>query len=327
MRTALILGGSGFIGTALANRLVDEGTWVRVLDRERNEFETPSRAADFGIVDLRDTIPDWASIDIYGKSFDEVYQLAVDAGGAGYIYGNRHAQIMTNNVRINTTVIRHFAEVRCGRLFFASSSCVYSDTLSNPLLHGGFPLLERDAYSSTPSSGYGWEKLFSEQMYQAAKANYNLDTCIARFSTVYGPGSPFDGEKAKAVGAICRKVIDAHDDQDIEVWGDGTQARPLLYVEDLVTAIIKLVRREGLNAPVNIATKETVTCDDIARNAIELSGKRLTIKHVPGPTGKDVLMMDTGIAEANLNWIAATPFYAGLEMTYRWIEKQKQSHN
>jgi nucleoside-diphosphate-sugar epimerase len=174
-----------------------------------------------------------------------------------------------------------------------------------------------------PSNSYGWEKLFSEELYLAHKRNYGLNVCITRFSTIYGPGAAFDDGREKAVAAICRKVLDAPQGGEIEVWGDGKQIRPLVYISDLLDAITGLVRSPVFNGPVNIANAEETTCNEVARQAIALSNKRLTIKNVPGPIGKQVLRMDTSLAEKRFGWKAQTPFSVGLERTFEWIARQK----
>lgn len=330
MKTALILGGAGFIGVALAKRLKTQGYWVRSIDIRHCPFEQVGLIVDdIKLFDLRSPMPGWLSHAPGGQQFDEVYQLACDMGGAGYIFtGDRDAKVMTSNVLINANVASTFARVGCGRLLYTSSSCVYNDAEADARarlfagISGAGRLSEACAGQSPPSNGYGWEKLFSEQLYDAYRRNHGLNVCVTRFSTIYGPGSAFDDGREKAVAAICRKVIDAPHGGEVEVWGDGQQVRPLVYIWDLVDAITKLIRSDH-HAPINIAGSEQTTCDDIARAAIALSNKRLTIKHVPGPIGKQVLDMTTDVAERVLGWTATTPFETGLAQTFEWIAVQK----
>ncbi len=315
MKRALVLGGAGFIGLALTRRLIDEGSAVRSVDIKKQSREF---CRDPRVRDLRQEIPAWLAC-AGPYPFDEVYQLAADVGGAGHIFTGKHdADVMANNVRINTNVAQAFTYGR-GRLLFTSSSCVYDDLFSTSMR----ALAETDV--SQPSSAYGWEKLFSEKLYQAHARNYGLNVCISRFSTVYGPGSPFEGGRENAVAAICRKVIDAPDGGEVEVWGDGEQVRPLVYIDDIVEALIRLMRCKDFIGPVNLANTELTSCNEIAQMAIALSGKQLRIKNVPGPTGKQVLKMTTDLAEKHFGWHATTPFEVGLERTFKWISDQKRA--
>ena len=322
---ALIFGASGFVGTALTKRLKDEGALVVAADIRQSPFGR-SVADGFVQTDLRTP---WAAEAIAkGRDYDEVYQLACNMGGAGYIFTGEHdAEVIRDNVLINTNVAEVFSRVGCGRLLYTSSSCVYNDGFADNANGGGPPVVLHEhmgtqCWGGGPSNSYGWEKLFSEELYLAHKRNYGLNVAITRFSTIYGPGSAFDDGREKAVAAICRKVLAAPNGGDVEVWGDGAQVRPLVYIDDLLDAITRLVRHETFSGPVNVANAEETTCDDVARAAIALSNKRLTIKHVPGPTGKQVLRMTTDLAEKHLGWKATTPFAVGIERTFEWIASQ-----
>jgi len=327
MTRALVLGAAGFIGMALCKRLKEEGVWVAAIDQRQPPFGNIfSRADNFHVWDLRKPLPHYLPT----ADFDEVYQFACDMGGAGYIFTGEHdAEVMANNVLINTNVARVFSKVGCGRMLYTSSSCVYNDKFADRGEKGrllGEPpivLYEHMAEWNHPSNGYGHEKFFSEKLYEAHRKNYGLNVCITRFSTIYGPGSCFDDGREKAVAAICRKVLDAPNGGEVEVWGNGEQVRPLVYIDDLLDAICGLARSGTFNGPVNIANTEMTTCNEVARQAIARSNKRLTIKHVPGPIGKHVLNMDTSLAEKHLGWKAKTPFSVGLERTFDWISEQK----
>jgi nucleoside-diphosphate-sugar epimerase len=326
---ALVLGAAGFIGMALCKRLKKEGYYVVAVDQRTSPF-AHTVCDNFEFKDLRHP----AAVDTVAHlggawGFNEVYQLACDMGGAGYIFTGEHdAEVMANNVLINTNVARTFSNVGCGRLLYTSSSCVYNDQVAD-----SFPDVMREEWMATrdPSNGYGWEKLFSEKLYEAHRKNFGLNVCITRFSTIYGPGSCFDDGREKAVAAICRKVLDAPNGSEVEVWGDGDQVRPLVYIDDLLDAITRLVRVNvtepmpvvPFHGPVNIANQEFTTCNEVARQAIAISNKRLTIKNVPGPIGKQVLNMSTKLAEKHLGWTAKTPFSVGLERTFEWIAEQK----
>lgn len=329
MKTALVLGAAGFIGKALCARLKAEGALVYAVDHRASPFGD-NECDHFSYIDLRKPIPAWLAHPPGHEKWDEVYQLAADMGGAGYIFTGQHdAEVIRNNVKINANVAEFFAAHRCGRLLFTSSSCVYNDALGLAVPFGHLredgsprPIFEGEALRLQPSSSYGREKLFSEEMYRAHKRNHGLNVCITRFSTIYGPGSAFDGGRENAVAAICRKVLAAPSGGEVEVWGDGRQVRPLVYIDDLLDAIIGLARCKTFDGPVNIANIEETTCDEIARHAIALSGKKLTIKHVPGPTGKQVLRLTTDLAEKHLGWKATTPFAVGVERTFEWIAGQ-----
>ena len=323
MKYALVLGGSGFIGSALARRLKDEGYWVRIVD-----YRYPSKDFTayntFVKCDLRDSC---FPLNRPESGWDEVYQFACSGGGAGYIFaGEYDADVIRNNVQINANVARHFADHpdKVGRLLYTSSSCVYNDDFADgsSATSPYFRLEERDADWRLPSNAFGWEKRFSEELWLAHKRNYGLNVCISRFSTIYGPGSAYDNGREKAVAAIIRKVLDAPDGGEVEVWGNGEQIRPLVYIDDLLAALTGLTR-SNMTGPVNIANEEFTTCDDIAREAIRLSNKRLTVRHVPGPIGKQVLRMSTTLAKQELGWRATTPFSVGLARTFEWIAAQK----
>lgn len=324
MKRVLVLGGSGFIGMALIKRLKREGAWVRSVDTRKSPF-ADSPADAFVLFDLRDPLPEWLATAPGGLPFDEVYQFACDMGGAGYIFTGEHdADLMSNNVMINTNVARAFSRFKCGRLLYTSSACVYNDDDANLNGANGFLLSEGMAdYNGGPSNGYGWEKLFCEKLYEAHSDNYGLNVCVTRFATIYGPGCSFDDGREKAVAAICRKVVDAPNGGEVEVWGDGEQVRPLVYIDDLLDAITGLMRCQTFDGPMNVASTEFTTCNEIARQAIALSNKRLAIKNVPGPIGKQTLKMSTDLAETHIGWRATTPFEVGLERTFEWIAAQK----
>jgi GDP-D-mannose 3',5'-epimerase len=323
MKRCLVLGASGFIGMALCKRLKEERCLVRAIDIRHSPFGKPACDYFVGLDLRRELTLGWSTLG--GEPFDEVYQLACDMGGAGYIFTGEHdADVIRNNALINANVAKVFSEVGCGRLLYTSSSCVYNDAFADGMyIHDNMALVEKHAEWRPPSNAYGWEKLFSEQLYEAHRRNYGLNVCITRFSTIYGPGCCFDDGREKAVAAICRKALDAREGGEVEVWGDGEQIRPLVYIDDLVDAITRLVRCPTFNGPMNVANSELTTCNEIARQAIARSNKRLTIKNVPGPIGKQVLNMSTDLAEKHLGWKATTPFAVGLERTFDWIAEQK----
>lgn len=332
MKTALVLGSSGFIGSALCSKLYDEGYWVRGVDI-RWPYDLVGGCHDFQRADLRDydKVIEIIRPPIPGiHRFDEVYALAADVGGAGYIFtGDHDAQVARNNLLINANVAKALAGGRhgpnCGSVLYTSSSCIYNDEFADASfgIDPAFRLDERDDRLAQPSNTYGWEKRFSEELWLAHKRNFGLDVRISRFSTIYGPGCGYHGGRENAVAAIIRKVLDAPDGGEVEVWGDGEQIRPLVYIDDLLAALTRLIRTRNFTGPVNISTDEFTTCNDIAREASRLSNKRLTVRYVPGPIGKKSLQMSTKLAKEELGWEATTPFSVGLERTFEWIAAQK----
>lgn len=328
MKTALVLGGGGFIGHHLVNRLKQDGYWVRAVDLKQPMFSF-TKADDFIIGDLR--YPGTVSNALLGPNqtdntdiengFDEVYQLAADMGGAGYIFtGENDANIMTNSVTINLLTCQYAALFNAKRLFFSSSACVYPEynlmDPQNPKCE------ESSAYPAEPDSEYGWEKLFSERMYFAYQRNYNLNVRVGRYHTVYGPEGTYKGGKEKAPAALCRKVAEASTGDTVEVWGKGTQTRSFLYIEDCIDATIKLTRCDNFMGPVNIGSEEMISLNDFAKMIIDISGKNILVKNIDGPVGVNGRNSDNANIKKFLNWEPRIPLKQGLIETYDWIERK-----
>jgi nucleoside-diphosphate-sugar epimerase len=327
MKTALVLGAGGFIGSHLVKRLKSEGFWVRGVDLKLPEF-SPSAADEFVIGDLRDPkvvsrvmfAPEQSSLDDKENSFDEVYQLAADMGGAGYIFsGENDANVMHNSALINLNVVHEAAKQSIKRIFYSSSACMYPE--HNQLDSTNPNCEESSAYPANPDSEYGWEKLFSERLYLAFKRNYNLEVRIARFHNIFGPEGTWNGGKEKAPAAMCRKVVEMLEGGEIEVWGDGSQTRSFLYIDECVEGILRLMRSD-FEGPVNIGSEEMVTINELAQYAINISGKNITIKNVPGFTGVRGRNSDNDLIQEKLNWAPNYPLYNGLTETFNWINKQ-----
>ena len=339
MKTALVLGAGGFIGSHLVRKLKEEGFWVRGVDLKRPEFSATA-ADDFIIGDLRDPrvvnnimllesnngeYPLEYSIQsprpfVQHMQWDEVYQLAADMGGAGYIFtGENDANVMHYSAKINLNVVEAAVRHKVKRVFYSSSACMYPE--HNQLNPENPNCEESSAYPANPDSEYGWEKLFSERLYLAFARNYGLEVRIARFHNIFGPEGTYIGGKEKAPAAICRKVAETLDGGEIEVWGDGLQTRSFLYVDECVKGVLKLIRSD-FEGPVNIGSEEMVTINELAQHAIDISGKNLTIKNISGPTGVRGRNSDNKLIEEKLDWVPNYPLYEGLIHTYEWIRKQ-----
>jgi nucleoside-diphosphate-sugar epimerase len=314
MRTALVCGAGGFIGAHLVRRLKQEGFWVRGVDLKFPEFSA-TVADDFAIGDLRDQGFCAAIVD---RRFDEVYQLAADMGGAGYIFTGEHdADIMHNSATINLNMLEACRRRNSRRMFYSSSACMYpsynQEDPDNP------NCAEDSAYPAAPDSEYGWEKLFSERLYMAFTRNYAMECRIARYHNIFGPDTAWDGGREKAPAAICRKVAQAKRDGEIEIWGDGRQTRSFLYIDECIEGSLRLMRSPHIG-PFNIGSEEMVTIDELVRIVSEIAGKKLSVRHVPGPTGVRGRNSDNALIRKVLGWAPSQPLRAGLEQTYAWIE-------
>ena len=328
-KTALVLGAGGFIGNHLVNRLKDEGYWVRGVDLKLNEYQN-SRADDFIIGDLTDIsvvkralfAPEQvASIDSL-NSFDEVYQLAADMGGAGYIFsGENDANVMHNSALINLNVAHIATQNNVKKLFYSSSACMYPE--HNQLDPNNPNCEESSAYPANPDSEYGWEKLFSERLFLAYHRNYKLNVRIARFHNIFGPLGSWNNGKEKSPAAICRKIAQAQDGGEIEIWGDGEQTRSFLYIDECLEAVRRLMDSDFLG-PVNIGSEEMVTINKLADIVSEVAGKTIQKKHIPGPLGVRGRNSDNKLIKEKLDWAPSQPLKIGITKTYSWILQQVQ---
>lgn len=323
MKTALVLGAGGFIGSHLVTRLKSEGYWVRGVDIKRPDF-SDSTADDFVVADLRDPLK--TSVVMYApdqKPFDEVYQLAADMGGAGYINtGDHDADVVHNSMLINLNVLNEAQKKNVKKIFYASSACVYNE--HNQLDPKNPNCKEDSVYPAQPDSEYGWEKLFSERLYATYNRNYGIDIRIARFHNIFGPEGTFDGGKEKAPAAICRKVAKTPTNGEIEVWGDGLQTRSFLYIDEAIEGVRRLMNSD-YKEPINIGSEEIISMNGLAKLVANLADKNIEIKNIPGPQGVRGRTSDNTMIKEKLNWAPTQPLHIGLTETYKWIASKIES--
>jgi len=325
MKKALVCGAGGFIGGHLVKKLKSLGYWVRGVDIKEHEYTKIREIADeFVIADLRNPVLVREVMCLqkdYSEGFDEVYQLAADMGGAGYIFTGEHdADVMHNSATINLNVADTAIKFKNPpKVFYSSSACMYpahnQEDPENPKCS------EDSAYPAAPDSEYGWEKLFSERLYLAYNRNYKLDVRIARFHNIFGPEGSWNNGKEKAPAALCRKVAAAPNGGTIEVWGDGEQTRSFLYVDECVEAVLRLMESD-FTGPVNIGSEEMVSINQFVAMISSIAGKRINIKHIPGPIGVRGRNSDNKLYEEKIGWKVSQPLSFGLEKTFNWINSQ-----
>jgi nucleoside-diphosphate-sugar epimerase len=349
MKTALVLGGGGFIGSHLVKKLKEEGFWVRAVDLKYPEY-WKTFADDFIIGDLRDpkVVANIMLLEsnngeypleynhnsprpfVQNMQWDEIYQLAADMGGAGYIFTGEHdADVMHNSALINLNIAYEAVKQKAKRIFYSSSACMYPE--HNQLDPNNPNCEESSAYPANPDSEYGWEKLFSERLFLAFNRNYNFDVRVARFHNIFGPYGTWQGGKEKAPAAMCRKVAEGIN--EIEVWGDGSQTRSFLYIDECIKAVLRFMRQDSFLGPVNIGSEEMVTINQLAQMAIDVAGKDITIKNIEGeefkakygfkcPVGVRGRNSDNTLYKEKMGWESTLPLIEGIKKTYEWINQQ-----
>jgi GDP-D-mannose 3',5'-epimerase len=314
----LVCGGGGFIGHHLARKLRTLGHDIVVADiKKENEYvETTSYCDFYHSLDLT-LEKSWSELHLIHGGFHEIYQLAADMGGAGYIFtGENDLSVMTSSAQINLHAVKWAIKWRA-KTFYSSSACMYpaynQEDPTNPKCS------EDSAYPAAPDSEYGWEKLFSERLYLTAARNAGLNVRIARFHNIFGPEGTWKGGKEKAPAALCRKVLEAS--SNIEVWGPGTQTRSFLYIDECVEAVLRLMESD-FTGPVNIGSEEIISINDLAKMIIDISGKQLVVQNIKGPVGVMGRNSDNQLIKQKLGWAPCMPLQKGIQLTYNWIKKQ-----
>ena len=313
MKKALVCGAGGFIAGHLEKKLKREGYWVRGVDIKEHEF-APSQADDFQLLDLRKAENCLSALTLPEGAFDEVYQLAADMGGMGFIH-SAECEIMHNSALINIHMTHYAWKLGVPRYFFSSSVCVYRD-----MLPGEPEMTEAEAIPANPDNEYGWGKLYAERIAQAYERNRGMKVRIARFQNCYGPEGTWTGGREKAPAALCRKVAEIEDGGTIEIWGDGTAIRSYTYVDDMIDGIFLLMHSD-LQGAVNIGSPQYVSVDELAETIADVSGKRITFKHVEGPVGVQSRNFSNGRIYS-IGWKSRYDLKDGISLTYPWVEHQ-----
>lgn len=327
MKSALVLGAGGFIGSHMVRRLKSEGFWVKGVDLKNPDFSS-SAADEFLIGDLRDFTFVLKLIeqgDGFGQDFSQVYQFAADMGGAGYIFtGLNDSEIMHNSATINLNILQAIKKLSSTRtpprLFYSSSACIYPSVLQEDSSKVDLP--EDLAYPANPDSEYGWEKLFSERLYLTFARNEKFEVRVARYHNIFGPEGTWVGGKEKAPAAICRKVAEtAPEGGEIEVWGDGNQTRSFLYIEECIDATRRLMESD-VTGPINVGSEEMVSINELVEITAEIAKKAISMKHIDGPVGVRGRNSNNDMIRELLNWDYSMTLREGIEQTYQWISTQ-----
>ena len=333
VKTALVLGGGGFIGAHMVSRLVSEGYWVRAVDLKYPDYGE-SLANEFVIADLRDAqiVPELIKLSNSAGDFgfDEIYQFAADMGGAGFVFsGENDSEIMHNSATINLNLLdaqvkfNSIIESNETKIFYSGSACMYPEY--NQLDPNNPDCREESAYPAAPDSEYGWEKLFSERLFFAYSRNHGIPVRVARYHNIFGIEGTWDGGREKAPAAVCRKIAMAIDGGEIEIWGDGDQTRSFLYVDECIEATRRLMDSD-FQGPVNIGSEEMVTINELAAITAKVAGKEIKLNHIPGPLGVRGRNSNNDLIKEKLSWNYDMTLEQGIKKTYSWIKKQIEAN-
>ena len=333
MKRIIILGGGGFIGGHLGKKLKGLGHHVRICDIKKHQyFDHDDICDEFIVGDLTDT----KVVDlVIEDGVDEVYQLAADMGGAGYIFTGEHdADVMHNSAMINLNVSHECVKKHVGKVFYSSSACIYPE--HNQMDPNNPNCIESSAYPANPDSEYGWEKLFSERLFMSFSRNYGLDVRIARFHNIFGPMGAWNNGKEKAPAAMCRKASETPQGESMEVWGPGNQTRSFLYIDECLDAVLSLMSSD-FTGPVNIGSEEMISMNEFAQMAIDISNKDIYIDNIDGerfeskyghkcPIGVQGRNSDNTLYKEKLGWSVSQPLIVGMEKTFEWINRQVKNN-
>jgi GDP-D-mannose 3',5'-epimerase len=318
----LVLGGGGFIGGSLVKRLMEQGNFVRSADLKAHAYGIEPNEMLIGDLSEYSFMEYVLQLDD-GLSFDEIYQLAADMGGAGYIFtGINDANVMSNSISINVNLLRALSkklDLKLPKIFYSSSACIYPEEIQ--LIPNNSGLRESDAYPANPDSEYGWEKLFSERIFAAYSRNFGFEVRIARFHNIYGPFGTWTGGREKAPAAVCRKIAQAVNGDEIEIWGDGEQTRSFLFIDDCLDAVQKLMMSDH-SQPINIGSEEMVSINKLVEIVAKIANKELGIKHITGPQGVRGRNSNNDRVRKYLGWDSLISLEEGMRRTYQWIEHQ-----
>uniref|UniRef100_A0A6C0JT19 NAD-dependent epimerase/dehydratase domain-containing protein n=1 Tax=viral metagenome TaxID=1070528 RepID=A0A6C0JT19_9ZZZZ len=316
MKKAIVIGAGGFIGGHLVTRLKSLGYWVRGVDIKHHEYKKTD-ADEFVIADMRD--PTLVN-QVVTTDLDEVYQLAADMGGAGFVFTEENdAEILHNSALINLNVLDVCVKKKVLKIFYSSSACMYPEKFQ--MDYDDPKCSEDTGKQGPPDSCYGWEKLFAEVLYDAFARNHGMNVKIARFHNIFGPHGTWTGGREKAPAALCRKVRDAEEGGVIEVWGPGKQTRSFLFIDECLDGIMHLMDSD-FSGPVNIGSEEMISINNFAKMIIKISGKDVSIKNIDGPVGVNGRRSDNDLIKEKLGWAPSRPLVEGMTVLYHWIEEQ-----
>ncbi|MBS0628148.1 MAG: NAD-dependent epimerase/dehydratase family protein [Verrucomicrobia bacterium] len=317
----LVCGAGGFIGYHLVKKYKEEGCWVRGVDIKYPEFGT-THADEFILLDLRCPEDAKIAVSLEGLSetpFDEVFQLAANMGGMGFI-SCHDAEIMHDSALINIQVLEECRKTHVGKVFYSSSACIYPSY--NQMDPSNPKCSESSAYPADPDTEYGWEKLFSERLYQSYARDYNMDVRIARFHNIFGPQGSWEGGREKAPAALCRKVAEAPNGGTVEIWGPGDQTRSFLYIDECIEGIFRIMSAEKSPPIVNLGSEEMISINNLAFLIAQIADKNISIKNISGPEGVRGRNSDNTLLQNTLDWEPSQSLEDGLKKLYPWIEEQ-----
>lgn len=314
MKTVLVCGAGGFIGNHLVNYLKSKDNYVIGVDLKYPEFSN-SQADEFEIIDLRNQ---YAVSKLFTKNIDDIYQLAADMGGAGYVFtGDNDANILHNSAQINLNILSSMINRNIQNIFYSSSACIYPE--HNQINLENLNCEESSAYPANPDSEYGWEKLFSERIYMSFAKNYGIRARIARLHNVFGPLGSYNNGKEKAPAAICRKIAESKNNGTIEIWGTGEQTRSFLYIDECLIGIEKIMN-SNYSFPINLGSDQSISINNLVNLVSVIAGKNIKIKNIIGPTGVNHRNSDNKLIKQITGWSPENSLKLGLEKTYNWIE-------